>query len=151
MGHRTDLTVAWGDTDAGGLIYYPRFFHYATVALNDYFAPAFDGDHPMESLRQDGLVLPAVDASASFESPLSAGDDVVVASAVTTLGESSLAFAFRVDGASGSTRASGGGPVASGTVTFVLVDEDWAATPLPDSMRECVGDRGDPSAPPAGT
>jgi YbgC/YbaW family acyl-CoA thioester hydrolase len=139
MTHRTNLDVAWGDTDAGGLIYYPRFFHYVVQALNDYFAPAFDGAHPMETLRQDDLVLPAVDANASFQAPLRSGDPIAVESAVSALGEASLTFAFRID------RADGGPVTASGAVTFVLVDEAWEATPLPDSMRTCIDSRGDPS------
>jgi len=142
MPHRTDLTVAWGDTDAGGLIYYPRFFHYAILALNDYFAPAFEGSHPMEALRTDGLVLPAVDASASFHAPLRAGAEVAVASAVTHLGEASLTLGFAVEAAGTDSTAAGG------EVSFVLVDEAWESTPLPEAMRDCVGDRGDPSAAP---
>jgi acyl-CoA thioester hydrolase len=140
MTHRTELDVAWGNTDAGGLIYFPAFFHYATVALNDYFAPAFDGDHPMQRLRREGLVLPAVDASASFASPLRAGDEIAVESTVVSLGEASLTFAFEVCRAHDDTRS------ASGDVTFVLVDEAFESTPLPDAMRDCVATRGDAPA-----
>ena len=93
----------------------------------------------MERLRADGLVLPAVEASASFESPLRAGDEVVVDSAVTHIGEASLTLAFRV--ATGDS----GAVAAAGEVTFVLVDETWSSTRLPEAMRSCVADRGDPS------
>jgi acyl-CoA thioester hydrolase len=140
MPHRTEIPVAWADTDAGGLIYYPRYFHYFIVALNDYFAPAFDGAHPMETLRREGLVLPAVDASASFESPLRAGDTAVVETTVTEFGDASLTVAFTVDRAEDGRRAGGG------SVTFVLVDEDFESTPLPASVRDCIAERGDLAA-----
>jgi len=69
MAHTTDITVDWGDTDAGGLIYYPRFFHhFVVVGLNDYFTPAVDGGHPMEAYRSDGYLLPAVEASVGIVS-----------------------------------------------------------------------------------
>jgi len=104
VAHTSALTIDWGDTDAGGLIYFPRFFHFAVVGLNDYFAPAMDG-HLMESLRRDGHVLPAVDASGSFESPLRAGDRVEVETTVTRLGEASLTTAFDVRRAETAERA----------------------------------------------
>lgn len=140
MTHHTELRVRWGDTDAGGLIYFPRYFHFAIVALNEYFAPAFEGGHPMEALRRESLVLPAVDASASFESPLRAGDEVVVETTVTALGDASMTVAFEL------TRSAAGPPVASLEVTFVLVDDAFEATSLLTPMRECVDTRGDGAA-----
>ena len=137
MPHRTEVPVTWSDTDAGGLIYFPRFFHFFVVGVNDYFAPAVDDTHPMEVLRHQGLTLPAVDASASFSAPLRAGETAVVETEVTAFGESSLTVGFTVD------RGDDGDRAAAGEVTFVLVDEDFAATPLPDALRECVERRGD--------
>jgi acyl-CoA thioester hydrolase len=136
VAYTTRLTIDWGDTDAGGLIYFPRFFHFAVVGLNEYFAPAMDG-HLMESLRRDGYVLPAVDASGSFESPLRAGDRVAVETTVVHLGEASLTVEFEVRRLDPDERA------AELTVTFVLVDEGFEATPLPEAVRACVAERGD--------
>lgn len=138
MAHRTEIEIAWGDTDAGGLIYFPRFFHFVVVGLNDYFAPAVDGGHPMESLRQDGHALPAIDASASFESPLRAGETAHVETAVTA-GRTSLTDEFAVVRPDGDR-------VATGEVTFVLVDGSFEPTPLPDAFVDCVRERGDGTA-----
>lgn len=140
MPHRTEVRVAWGDTDAGGLIYFPRFFHFVVVGLNDYFAPAAGGDHLMDRLRRDGYVLPAVDASASFASPLRAGDDAVVETTVAA-GETSLRVEFTV------TRVADGERVATGEVAFVLVDEAFEPTPLPDAVHDCIRERGDAEPP----
>lgn len=136
VAHTTRFTIDWGDTDAGGLIYFPRFFHFTVVGLNEYFTPAMDG-HLMESLRRDGYVLPAVDASGSFESPLRAGERVAVETTVTHLGEASLTAAFEVRRTDPDERA------AELTVTFVLVDEAFEATALPETVRACVDSRGD--------
>jgi YbgC/YbaW family acyl-CoA thioester hydrolase len=129
----TTVQVTWGDTDAGGLIYFPRFFHFVVVGLNDYFGPA--EDHLMETLRREGHALPAVDAAASFETPLRAGETARVETTVTA-GETSLTVEFRVQDADGQQ-------AASGEVSFVLVDEQFEPTPLPDRVRECVRGRGD--------
>lgn len=137
MPHRTEIPVTWDDTDAGGLIYYPRYFHYFIVGLNDYFAPAFDGAHPMETLRNEGLILPAVDASASFESPLRAGETAIVETRVTSIGDAALSVEFTVD------RLNDGQQAGTGAVTFVLVDDAFESTHLPVAFRDCVRERGD--------
>jgi acyl-CoA thioester hydrolase len=129
----TTVRVTWGDTDAGGLIYFPRFFHFVVVGLNDYFGPA--EDHLMETLRREGHALPAVDAAASFETPLRAGETATVRTTVTA-GETSLTVEFRVQDADGQQ-------AASGEVSFVLVDEQFEPTPLPDRVHESVRERGD--------
>jgi len=129
----TTVQVTWGDTDAGGLIYFPRFFHFVVVGLNDYFRPA--DDHLMETLRRDGHTLPAVDATATFERPLRAGGTARVETIVTA-GETSLTVEFTV-------RDEDGQRAASGEVRFVLVDGQFEPTPLPDRVRECVRERGD--------
>lgn len=137
MPHATEITVDWGDTDAGGLIYYPRFFHFVIIGLNDYFRLATDDEHPMETYRRDGYVLPAVEASASFYSPLRAGDEAVIETRVVASGTTSLTIAFTI------TRATSEECVADGEVSFVFVDETFEATPLPDAIHECIRERGD--------
>lgn len=141
--HWTKVQVTWGDTDAGGLIYFPQFFHFFVVGLNAYFAPA--ADHLMEHLREEGYTLPAVDASASFEAPLRAGDVARVGTAVAALGESSLTVEFAVeragDGTDTAERADDGTHAADGEVTFVLVDDDFTPAALPESVRACVRQR----------
>ena len=137
MPHETEITVDWGDTDAGGLIYYPRFFHFVIVGLNDYFRPAADGEHPMEVYRKAGYLLPAVDASASFYSPLRAGDVATLETTVVDVGTSSLSVSFEI------TRPSNDERVADGEVSFVFVDDAFEATPLPDAFLDCVRERGD--------
>lgn len=139
MSHRTQITVSWGDTDAGGLIYFPRFFHFVVVALNDYFQPAVEGDHLMDRLRRDGYVLPAVDASGTFEAPLRAGDEVEVETAVSG-GETSLEVDYAI-------RSGDGTPVADGEVTFVLVTAAFDPSPLPEEIHACIRRRGDETAP----
>lgn len=132
MPHETEVPVTWGDTDAGGLIYFPRFFHLSVIGLNAYFEPV--ADHLMEHLRGAGRVLPAVDASASFEAPLRAGDRARVETRVEA-GESSLTAEFTVERARDAVRA------ADMTVTFVLVDDEFESVALPDAVRECVAER----------
>lgn len=137
MPNTTEIPVRWSDTDAAGLIYYPQFFHFVVVGVNDYFAPAVETGHLMEHLRQRGRALPTVEASASFAAPLRAGDVALLETTVTAVGESSLTVTFEV------TRAEDGEHVAGGEATFVLVDGEFEAVPIPDELRACIRERGD--------
>ncbi|WP_137290610.1 acyl-CoA thioesterase [Natronorubrum halophilum] len=137
MPHTTEITVDWGDTDAGGLIYYPRFFHFVIVGVNEYFAAATDGEHPMESYRRDGYLFPAVEASASFHSPLRAGATATLETTVVDSGTASLTIAFAI------SRVSNGERVADGEVSFVFVDGAFESVPLPPEIHDCIRDRGD--------
>jgi acyl-CoA thioester hydrolase len=119
------------------LIYYPRFFHFAVVGLNEYFGTGRESEHLMDSLRRDGYVLPAVEASGSFDAPLYAGDTARVRTTVEHFGETSLTVSFRV------TRSEDGEHVASVEVSFVLVDDTFEPAALPESMRERIEARGD--------
>jgi len=136
MPRETTVRITWGDTDAGGLIYFPRFFHFVVVGLNDYFTPV--EDHLMEGLRAAGHALPAVDATATFETPLRAGETASIETRVTA-GETSLSVDFIV-------RDGDDQRAATGEVTFVLVDADFEPAPLPDRVHECVRERGDVDA-----
>lgn len=124
-----DIRVTWGDTDAGGLIYFPRFFHFFVVALNDYFQPVFP--HLMEELRNTKRVLPAVETSASFASPLRAGDIATVETEVKA-GDSSLTAKFTV------IQKSSGEKAAEGMTVFVLVNDEFEPVPLPDELLDHV-------------
>ncbi|MFW5919116.1 MAG: acyl-CoA thioesterase [archaeon] len=135
MSHETTIEVQWGDTDAGGLIYYPRFFHFVIVGLNEYFSPATAGEHPMEYYRRRGYLLPAIDAAATFYSPLRAGDEVVIATTVADHGTTSITVSFSV--------IHDDELAADGEVSFVFVDDEFDPTPLPDEMRDCIEARGD--------
>lgn len=139
MSHSTEIAVRWGDTDAGELIYFPRFFHFVVVGVNDYFAPAVEDGHLMESLRKEGYLLPAVETAASFESPLRAGDTARIEMDVTA-GNTSLAAEFVI------TRAGDEERLAAGEVTFVLVNQDFDPVPLPEAVHECIRDRSDVDA-----
>lgn len=69
----------------------------ATELLSEFFPArykAVDGAHPMETLQNEGLILPEVEASASFESPLCAGETVTVEVTVTDFDEASLTIAL---------------------------------------------------------
>jgi 4-hydroxybenzoyl-CoA thioesterase len=95
MAHVARVAVRFGDVDAAGIVYYPRFFHLLHVAFEDYFA-----DHvgiPYHVLiREQGLGFPAVHVSCDFRAPLRMGEVLQVQIAAPRIGRSSVRFLHRV-------------------------------------------------------
>src|SRR5476649_1911306 len=72
----SESLIAWGDCDAAGIVYYPRFFHFMDIAFQTLMRKA-DLNHRI-LLRQFGVRVPIVDANAKFLSPASYEDRLVV-------------------------------------------------------------------------
>ncbi|XGI82937.1 acyl-CoA thioesterase [Halorutilales archaeon Cl-col2-1] len=133
MPRKSSIDVRWGDTDAGGLIYYPQIFSFFVKAFNAYFEPI--SDHLMEEMRHEGIKIPTVTADCDFYTPLKAGDIAVVEAEVVEMGETSLSFEFEV------TRD--GDDVADGYVKHVFTDDDFNSVRIPDEVREFVAETED--------
>jgi 4-hydroxybenzoyl-CoA thioesterase len=83
--------IAWGDCDAAGIVYYPRFFYFMDAAFQTLLRKA-DLNHRI-LLRQFGVRVPIVDANAKFLSPASYEDRLVVNAEIAHWGTKS----FRVN------------------------------------------------------
>lgn len=85
-------TVEWGDCDAAGIVFFPRFwaaFDTSTSRLIEVAA----GQKSAEIFRLHGIIgWPMVDMSARFVRPASFGDTVEITTTVTRVGRTSIAF-----------------------------------------------------------
>lgn len=85
-------TVEWGDCDAAGIVFFPRFFaafDTSTVRLIE----AATGMTQAEVIRVNGIVgWSLVDSSARFIAPATFGDVVDIETRITRVGRSSFAL-----------------------------------------------------------
>ena len=83
-------TVAWGDCDPAGIVFYPRFFDMfdsATASL----MKAATGLPRIALIAREGILgWPMVDARAVFHAPVRFDDHVRIKTCVTRLGRSSF-------------------------------------------------------------
>jgi 4-hydroxybenzoyl-CoA thioesterase len=87
---RRTVTIEWGDCDAAGIVFYPRFFAMFDWSTATLFANALGMGKP-EILRRYKLGgIPMVDTRAKFYVPASFGDEVVIESRVEKFGRSSF-------------------------------------------------------------
>ncbi len=101
--NRRQIQIEWGDCDAAGTVFFPRYLEYADACTNALFARA--GLFKPVMLKTYGIMgLPLVDLRVRFIVPSDFGDEVVYETCIPEWGRSSFLVhhkVFRPDGALG--------------------------------------------------
>lgn len=88
--HSRELEIEWGDCDAAGIVFYPRYFAMFD-ASTAYLLEAAMGMKKAQWTRHFGILgIPMVDTGASFKVPSKYGDVVRIDSEVSAIGRSSF-------------------------------------------------------------
>ena len=95
MTFSTRISVAFGDTDPAGLVYYPNLLHYCHLAMERFFAEHC-GLPYSDLIAKKRLGFPTVKIEAQFLSPLIYGDEVEVSVDVMAIGKSSLSLGYTI-------------------------------------------------------
>jgi 4-hydroxybenzoyl-CoA thioesterase len=129
MPFSTRITVRFGDTDPAGLVYYPNFFHYFHIALEEFFGARCQiGYHLL--MADERIGFPTVKAETEFFVPLVYGDEVDVEVYVSRMGNSSATFEYAVH------RAGDRALCARSTQVHVAMNLDTRRpVPIPDKYR----------------
>ena len=98
--NRRNIEIEWGDCDAAGTVFFPRYLEYGDACTNALFAKA--GLFKPVMLKSYNIIgLPLVDLRARFAVPSDFGDEVVYETSITEWGRSSFLVqhkVFRPDG-----------------------------------------------------
>jgi 4-hydroxybenzoyl-CoA thioesterase len=132
MAYRTEIQVRFGDVDKAGIVYYPVIFHYLHIAQEDFFAH-YVGVAYHRLIEEDRLGFPTVHDSTDFYKPLRYGDTLEITVYISSVGESSATFEFRV-------RKKGSDQLLAGsTQVKVAIDMDtWEKTAIPEKYRKIL-------------
>lgn len=126
---RVALPVRFGDCDAAGIIYYPRYLHFCHVGMEEYFARVVGIPYPT-FLAEHDLGLPAVRTEVEHRRPIRYADALELEVAVERIGESSVTWRdrFRVAGSTA--------PTTEARIVTVLVRmSTWERLRVPDWLR----------------
>ena len=93
MSFSTRITVAFGDTDPAGLVYYPNLLHYCHIAMERFLAERC-GIRYSDLIAQEGIGFPTVTIAAEFLVPVVYGDEVEIEVKVAEVGNSSLKLRY---------------------------------------------------------
>jgi 4-hydroxybenzoyl-CoA thioesterase len=93
--NRKAIRIQWGDCDAAGVVFYPRYFEYFDACSHALFERAGCRQQDMQRKYQI-LGFPLVDARARFIVPITYDEDVEVESRITEFRRSSFEIQHRL-------------------------------------------------------
>jgi YbgC/YbaW family acyl-CoA thioester hydrolase len=83
-------TLAWGECDPAGIIFYPNYYRWMDEATWALFASA---GYDAQRMRDEHFSLPLVDSRCEFMSSPKFGDEIEIRSHVSKWGRSSFSLA----------------------------------------------------------
>jgi 4-hydroxybenzoyl-CoA thioesterase len=81
ISHASTVQVRWGDVDAAGIVFYPRFYEWYDYGCECLFA-AIGLDWPRTFPRYGIVGVPIVESGSRFTSPARYGDTLTIRSTV---------------------------------------------------------------------
>jgi 4-hydroxybenzoyl-CoA thioesterase len=142
-----EIPVRFGDVDHARIVYYPRFFHFCHVAMEEAFAGVV-GLPYHELIGRERLGFPAVRVETDFENTVGFGEVLKMGVVVEAVGNTSVRWRFE------GRRSSDAVLAFRARITTVCVDMDrFSPVPVPERYRTALArlsDRPAGTASPAG-
>ncbi len=130
--NRRTIRIEWGDCDAAGIVYFPRYIEYFDACTVHLFEAA--GLKKPDMLRLYGMAgYPMVNLGVKFSIPSTFGDDVEVASTIAEWGRTSFKIHHQL------IRPEGVAVEAMETRVWTVHDPDnpgrLKSTPIPEDVK----------------
>ncbi len=122
--------VRFGEIDEAGIMYFPRFFNFFHLAMEEFFEQAANVPYA-EVIKKWKVGFPTVHIESDFFRPVAYGDNLTIAMSFPRLGRSSVRMRYRVRRTRDSVQ------VAEAVLTTACVDmTNFRARTIPDNLRE---------------
>jgi 4-hydroxybenzoyl-CoA thioesterase len=129
--YRKQILVRFGDCDAAGIVFYPRYLEMFNSLVEDWFREKLDFSFS-EIVTHRGWGLPTVHLEVDFLKPSVFGDVLSAALCVTAIGTTSINLGIVLQGPDGADRV-------RGKVVLVLIArKQRRAISIPDEVRAKV-------------
>ena len=126
--YRKRILVRFGDCDAAGIVFYPRYFDMFNSLVEDWCREELDFSFS-EIVTRRGWGLPTVHLEVDFLAPSVFGDVLSASLSVAALGKTSINLEIILQGPDSTERV-------RGKVTLVLIDrKQHRAIPVPNEIR----------------
>ena len=131
--HQLPFTVAWGECDPFGLVYYPTMFTWFNEVEHDLLRRIGFGTRRLIEEHKTAFVMGEVQLR--FTGPSSYGDEIIAEMELERIGGASLTWGARIHHADGR-------PVCEGQLTRIHAqtqpDGSLKATRVPDAIRAAL-------------
>jgi 4-hydroxybenzoyl-CoA thioesterase len=126
--YRKQILVRFGDCDAAGIVFYPRYLDMFNSLVEDWCREELDFSFS-EIVTRRGWGLPTVHLEVDFVAPSVFGEVLSAMLSVTALGKTSINLNILLQGPDAADRV-------RGKVTLVVIDrKQHRAIPIPDEVR----------------
>ena len=125
------VRVIYGDTDQMGMVYYANYLRYFEIGRNEYLRVAGATYRAFEETH--GLMLPVVEAQASYHRSARYDDELRILTAVHARGAASVRFEYEI------RRVGDDEKLVSGRTIHACITRDGRVVRLPPEMRAAVG------------
>jgi 4-hydroxybenzoyl-CoA thioesterase len=126
--YRQQIRVRFGDCDAAGIVFYPRYLEIFNSLVEDWYRDELNFSFT-EIVTKRGWGLPTVHLEVDFVAPSLFGDVLFATLFVTAIGTTSVNLDITLQGPDGVDRV-------RGKVVLVLIDRQvHRAIPIPDEVR----------------
>jgi 4-hydroxybenzoyl-CoA thioesterase len=126
--YRQQILVRFGDCDAAGIVFYPRYLEMFNSLVEDWYRDELKFSFT-EIVTRRSWGLPTVHLEVDFLAPSVFGDVLFAALSVTAIGSTSVNLQITLQGPDGADRV-------RGKVVLVLIDRRvHRAIPIPDEVR----------------
>jgi 4-hydroxybenzoyl-CoA thioesterase len=133
---RLKRTLAWGDCDPAGIIYYPTYYRWMDAAS---WALLAEAGWPAARIRAEEVTMPLVDSQCAFLSSPTFGDECEVRSQVSKWGRASFTVSHEI------VMAADGRVLARGSESRVWCRYEAGpgsalrSVAIPDEVRRALG------------
>ncbi len=129
------IRVIYGDTDQMGVVYHANYFRYFEFARGEYFRARGGSYRVLE--REEGILLPVIEATAAYKSPARYDDELLVRAHVSELKRASLTFSYELRRQDAPELL-----LCTGRTVHACVGRDGRPTRLPPAIVERVRQAG---------
>jgi len=122
--HRSTCRVLYGDTDAGGVVYYANYLRYFEAGRTEYMRELVVS---YRSLEEQGFILPVVECHVRYKASARYDDLLVIDTSLAEVRPASCRFNYRISREDGKT-------MVRGSTTHAAVDRQGKLVKLPADM-----------------
>jgi acyl-CoA thioester hydrolase len=119
--HRHSCRVLYGDTDAGGVVYYANYLRYFEAGRTEYMRELIAS---YRSLEEQGFILPVVECHVRYKASARYDDLLVVETSLVEVRPASCRFTYRISREDGKS-------LVLGSTTHAAVDRAGKLAKLP--------------------
>ena len=92
--HQTTYRVLYGDTDAGGMVYYGNYLRYFELGRTEYIRDLARTSY--REIEARGLILPVIECYTRYKAPAVYDDLLVIETSLNQLKKVSCRFTYRI-------------------------------------------------------